>query len=67
MTDEQKTKTLLLEDLSILRQKLEAQEELRDERDQLIIELELRERRFRSVVENIDIDSIDGTSFLVTF
>jgi len=55
MTDEPKTKTQLLEELTLLRQKLEAQENLRKERDQLHIELERRERRFQSVVENINV------------
>jgi len=55
MTDEPKTKTQLLEELTLLRQKLEAQENLRKECDQLHIELEKRERHFQSVVENINV------------
>ncbi len=55
MTNESKSKAQLLEELSRLRSKLGEQEALKTERDQLVLELERRERRFQSVIENINV------------
>lgn len=62
MTDENKTKTQLIQELNRLRSRLKTQEILKKRYDRLNSELQSREKRFQSVVENINVGLYRNTA-----